>query len=87
MGFIYYQEVPRGIEYLAVLFELTTYEVRTTKVLHGGKVDILISFSCKLFKFSEQFPLIFGTIVVILTVEEYLLEILKPSFIYNRAMG
>ena len=47
----------------------------------------LISFNSQPFEISEQFTFVSGSVVIILSIIENLIEVLKPSLIHHRAMG
>ena len=85
---IHNHAIPFSREYAVVLTELAAYLIRTSEVLHRGKIDIMcFTKGTSILHGIEFCTIVFGTIHVLGGFkEEYLTEIFVPTFIHNRTV-
>ncbi len=81
------QHVPVGGVDLTVLVELSANLVTASQILHGSEIDILVALACQMLQRLEALAFGPGAVIIFFTVVENLVEVLKPSFIDNGAMG
>ena len=87
MSLIDDKHIPISLKYLDILIKLTTHHRSTSQVLHRRKIHITVTLACKAFERGEVFAFCARTVMIVGLVEEYLLEILKPSLVHHRTVS
>ena len=87
VGLIDDKHIPISLKYLDILVKLTTHHSSTSKVLHRRKIHITVTSVCKAFERGKIFAFCARTVMIVGLVEEYLLEILKPSLVHHRTVS